>query len=253
MNRFEGKTVLITGAGSGMGRAAAHRFAQEGANVAALDLDSAGVKETVAAVDADRALAITCDTSDEAAVKKAVADTVDRFGGIDILINNAGIAEQGDVETTDFATFQRVLAVNVDGYFLMSKYAMPHLLKSKGNIVMTSSVSGIGGDWNMLAYNTSKGAVSNMVRCMAMDYGAKGVRVNAIAPTATKTPLAEGTVTDKETTAAFMDRLAIKRYGTPEDMAAAMAFLASDDASYITGVILPVDGGITASNGQPQQ
>ncbi|RWR31983.1 SDR family oxidoreductase [Sinirhodobacter populi] len=253
MQRFETKTVVITGAASGMGRAAVHRFSQEGANVVALDIDEAGLKETVETLDPARTATQLCDTSDEAAVKTAIDTAARTFGGIDILINNAGIAVQGDVETTDFETFRKVFAVNVDGYFLMAKHAMPFLLKSGGAIVMTSSVSGIGGDWNMLAYDASKGAVSNMVRAMAMDYGPRGVRVNAIAPTATKTPLAEGTTEDPEITKAFMDRLSIRRYGTPEDMAAAMAFLASEDASYITGVILPVDGGMSASNGQPRQ
>lgn len=253
MKRFEGKTAVITGAASGMGRAAVRRFADEGARVVALDIDEDGLRQTLSTIDPDQALSHTCDITDETAVKQAVEAAVERFGGIHILINNAGIATQGDVETTDFATFRKVLAVNVEGYFLMAKYAMPHLLKSGGSIVMTSSVSGLGADWNMVAYDASKGAVSNMVRAMALDYGPRGVRVNAIAPTATETPLAEGTTSDPKIAAAFMERLAIQRFGTPEDMAAAMAFLASEDASYITGVILPVDGGISCSNGQAKQ
>lgn len=247
MRRFEGKTVLVTGATSGMGRAAARRFAEEGANVVALDLDQGGMDETVGAIGPGHAMYVVCDTTDEDAVASAIDAAVQRFGGIDVLINNAGVAVQGDVESTDLATFRKVMAVNVEGYFIVAKHTMPHLRQSGGSVVMTSSVSGLGGDWNMLAYDVSKGAVSNMVRAMALDAGRNGVRVNAIAPSATETPLAEGT------TAAFMDRLAIRRYGKPEDMAAAMAFLASDDAAYITGAVLPVDGGITASNGQPRQ
>ncbi len=140
--------------------------------------------------------------------------------------------------------------VNVGGYFRMAKAAMPELRKTRGCIVMTSSVSGLGGDWGMLAYDTSKGAVSNMVRAMAMDGGEDGVRVNAVNPSMTRTRMTEGFVNDA-VLARFKDRIPLGRVAEPEDIAAVIAFLASDDARFVTGVNLPVDGGLSASNGQP--
>jgi len=253
MNRFNDKTVLVTGAASGIGLAAARRFLDEGARVVMLDIDEAKLKEAAGGLPQDRVLVQVGDTADKATAVAAVKAAIERFGGLHILVNNAGMAVEGDITQTSEEDFERVMAVNVAGYFHMAKAAMPELVKTKGAIVMTSSVSGLGGDWNMFAYNTSKGAVSNMVRAMAMDAGKDGVRVNAVNPSFTKTGMTEDMVSNPELVAKFRERMPL---GAPEDaegVAAAMAFLASEDARLITGVNLPVDAGLMASNGQPPQ
>ena len=253
MNRFNEKTVLVTGAASGIGLAAARRFLDEGARVVMLDIDDAKLKGAAGGLPQDRVLVQVGDTANKQTAIAAVKAAVERFGGLHILINNAGMAVEGDITQTSEEDFERVMAVNVAGYFHMAKAAMPELVKTKGAIVMTSSVSGLGGDWNMFAYNTSKGAVSNMVRAMAMDAGKDGVRVNAVNPSFTKTGMTEDMVSNPELVAKFRERMPLGAPEDPEGVAAAMAFLASEDARLITGVNLPVDAGLMASNGQPPQ
>ena len=253
MNRFNEKTVLVTGAASGIGLAAARRFLDEGARVVMLDIDEAELEEAAAGLPQDRVLVQVGDTADKQTAVAAVKAAVERFGGLHILVNNAGMAVEGDITQTSEEDFERVMAVNVAGYFHMAKAVMPELVKTKGSIVMTSSVSGLGGDWNMFAYNTSKGAVSNMVRAMAMDAGKDGVRVNAVNPSFTKTGMTEDMVGNPELVAKFRERMPLGAPEDPEGVAAAMAFLASEDARLITGVNLPVDAGLMASNGQPPQ
>jgi len=253
MTRFKEKTVLVTGAASGIGLATARRFLDEGARVVMLDNDDAKLKDAAGGLPQERVLVHVGDTADKATATAAVKATVERFGGLDILINNAGMATEGDIMNTSEEDFERVMAVNVGGYFHMAKAAMPELVKTRGAIVMTSSVSGLGGDWEMFAYNTSKGAVSNMVRAMAMDAAKDGVRVNAVNPSFTKTGMTEDMMSKPELIAEFKKRMPLGAPEDPEGIAAAMAFLASEDARLITGVNLPVDAGLRASNGQPHQ
>lgn len=253
MNRFKDKTVLVTGAASGIGLAAARRFLDEGAQVVMLDIDEVKLRQAASGLPQDRVLVQVGDTADKDTATDAVKASVERFGALHILVNNAGMATEGDILQTSEQDFDRVMAVNVAGYFHMAKAAMPELVKVRGSIVMTSSVSGLGGDWNMFAYNTSKGAVSNMVRAMAMDAAKDGVRVNAVNPSFTKTGMTEDMVNDPELVAKFEERMPLGAPEDPEGVAAAMAFLASDDARLITGVNLPVDAGLMASNGQPPQ
>ncbi|GAB3375922.1 SDR family NAD(P)-dependent oxidoreductase [Massilia agri] len=253
MNRFREKTVLVTGAASGIGLACARRFLDEGARVVMLDIDEATLRKAVAGLAQDRVLVQVGDTADKATAVAAVKAAVDSFGRLDILINNAGMATEGDIMHTSEDDFARVMAVNVAGYFHMAKAAMPELVKTRGSIVMTSSVSGLGGDWELFAYNTSKGAVSNMVRAMAMDAAKDGVRVNAVNPSFTVSRMTEDMVSDPELVAEFRKRMPLGAPEDPEGVAAAMAFLASEDARLITGVNLPVDNGLMASNGQPHQ
>jgi len=253
MTRFKEKTVLVTGAASGIGLATARRFLDEGARVVMLDNDEAKLKDAAGALPQERVLVHVGDTADKATATAAVKATVERFGGLDILINNAGVATEGDIMNTSEEDFERVMAVNVGGYFHMAKAAMPELVKTRGAIVMTSSVSGLGGDWELFAYNTSKGAVSNMVRAMAMDAAKDGVRVNAVNPSFTKTGMTEDMMAKPELIAEFKKRMPLGAPEDPEGIAAAMAFLASEDARLITGVNLPVDAGLRASNGQPHQ
>ena len=191
--------------------------------------------------------------ADKRTADVAVKATIERFGSLDVLINNAGIGSSGDITNTSAEDFDRVMAVNVAGYFHMAKAAMPELVKVRGSIVMTSSVSGLGGDWEMFAYNTSKGAVSNMVRAMALDAAKDGVRVNAVNPSFTDTGMTRDMLQDAELVAKFKERMPLGAPAAPEGVAAVMAFLASDDARLITGVNLPVDAGLMASNGQPPQ
>jgi len=249
MARFIGKTVLVTGAASGIGRAAARRFADEGANVVVVDLDRAELDGASAELPAERLLIQPGDTSSKDAAAAAVKAAADRFGGLDVLVNNAGIASKGDITQTSEEDFDRVLTVNVGGYFHMAKAAMPELVKTRGSVVMTSSVSGLGGDWEMFAYNTSKGAVTNMVRAMALDAAKDGVRVNAVNPSFTDSGMTKAMQADPELMAKFKERMPLGTPAQPEDIAAVMAFLASDDARMVTGVNLPVDGGLMASNG----
>jgi meso-butanediol dehydrogenase/(S,S)-butanediol dehydrogenase/diacetyl reductase len=251
MNRFKDKTVLVTGAASGIGLAAARRFLDEGARVVMLDIDEASLGKAAAGLPQDRVLVHVGDTARKDTAAAAVKAAVDRFGGLHVLINNAGVATEGDIMQTSEDDFAHVMAVNVTGYFHMAKAAMPELVKTRGSIVMTSSVSGLGGDWNTFAYNTSKGAVSNMVRAMALDAGKDGVRVNAVNPSFTKTGMTEDMLQKPDLVAKFRERMPLGAPEDPEGVAAVMAFLASDDARLITGVNLPVDAGLSASNGQP--
>jgi meso-butanediol dehydrogenase/(S,S)-butanediol dehydrogenase/diacetyl reductase len=253
MNRFTGKTVLVTGAASGIGRATARRFADEGANVVVVDLDRAELQTASAELPDERLLIHAGDTAAKDTAAAAVGAAVDRFGRLDILVNNAGIASQGDILHTDEEDFARVLAVNVGGYFHMAKAAMPELVKTRGSVVMTSSVSGLGGDWEMFAYNTSKGAVTNMVRAMALDAAKHGVRVNAVNPSFTDSGMTKDMQANPDLMVKFRERMPLGTPARPEDIAAVIAFLASDDARMVTGVNLPVDGGVMASNGQPPQ
>jgi len=253
MNRFSEKTVLVTGAASGIGLSTARRFLDEGAQVVMLDIDESKLKQAAASLPQDRVLVQVGDTADKDTATAAVKAAVERFGALHILVNNAGMATEGDITQTSEEDFMRVMAVNVAAYFHMAKAAMPELVKVRGSIVMTSSVSGLGGDWNMFAYNTSKGAVSNMVRAMAMDAAKHGVRVNAVNPSFTRTGMTEDMVNDPELVAKFRERMPLGAPEDPDGVAAAMAFLASDDARLITGVNLPVDAGLMASNGQPPQ
>lgn len=253
MNRFNKKTVLITGAASGMGLAAAHRFLDEGAHVVMIDIDEAALTKAASQLPQDRVLVQVGDTADKRTADVAVKATIERFGSLDVLINNAGIGSSGDITNTSAEDFDRMMAVNVAGYFHMAKAAMPELVKVRGSIVMTSSVSGLGGDWEMFAYNTSKGAVSNMVRAMALDAAKDGVRVNAVNPSFTDTGMTRDMLQDAELVAKFKERMPLGAPAAPEGVAAVMAFLASDDARLITGVNLPVDAGLMASNGQPPQ
>ncbi len=247
--RFTGKTVIVTGAGSGIGAATVRLFSDQGANVIAFGRGQDKMDASIVGLPQDRTIAIAGDTSKAADADAAVATAVERFGGLDVLVNNAGMVVQGDVTATSEEDFTRVLSVNVTGYFLFAKAAIPELKKTKGSIVQISSVSGIGGDWGMAAYNASKGAVTNLTCAMALDLGKDGVRVNAVNPSLTKTGMTKDM--DEATIAKFMDRIPMKRVGQPEDVAKVIAFLASDDAGFVTGVNLPVDGGLSASNGQP--
>ena len=251
MQRFIDKVVVVTGAGSGIGEATARRFSQEGACVVLSDRNKGKLEKVAADLPADRTLVAVADVSSFKDMEALIAKTVKKFGGLHVLVSNAGVAKMGTVVSGKFEDWEKTMAVNVNGVFYGARAAMPHLIRSRGCIVNAASVSGLGGDWGFVFYNTSKGAVVNLTRAMALDHGKDGVRVNSVCPSLTLTPMTEDVKNNPQTMARFNERIALGRGAQPSEIAAAVAFLASDDASFITGVNLPVDGGVTASNGQP--
>jgi len=248
--RFENKVVVITGAGSGIGAAAARRFASEGAIVVLADWDKTAAEKVASSLPEKRTLVIGVDVSDVTSVRAMFDRVVEQFGKVDVLINNAGVHATGSVLDSSLEDWERISAIDINGVVYCSKFALPHLLKSKGCIVNTASVSGLGGDWGAAYYCAAKGAVSNLTRAMALDHGGAGVRVNAVCPSLVKTNMTANfpeAVKQK-----FNERIPLGRAAEPEEVAAVMAFLASEDASFVNGVNIPVDGGVTASDGQPK-
>lgn len=253
MARFDGKTVILTGASSGIGLATARRFSEEGANVVLVAREVEALAGAAKGMDQARTLAFAGDISREPDVISIADATVERFGGIDVLVNNAGVGMTGRIDEMSLEDWRKVIDIDLTGVFLMSRAAWPQLEKAQGSVVNTSSVSGLGGDWGMFAYNAAKGGVSNMTRALALDARDSGIRVNGVAPALTRTGMTEEMMGDEALVQKFLERIPLGRVGEPEDVAAVITFLASEDARFVNGVIIPVDGGLHASNGQPPQ
>lgn len=248
---FGGRVVLVTGGGTGIGRAIARAFLDNGASVAVSGRHEATLDEALSGYPAERTLAVVSDIADPGGAKALVAAVLQRFGRLDVVVSNAAVWAGGDLADLTPEAWQALRATNIDGLFHLVQAALPALVESRGNLVATASVSGLFGDWGQAAYNASKHAVVGFIRSLALDYGDRGVRFNAVAPAFTLTGMTAGVGRSPADLAPFVDRIALGRPGTPEDVAPAVLFLASDDAAYVTGSVLTVDGGTSASTGQP--
>lgn len=258
MKGLKGKNVLVTGATSGIGQAIAIRFAQEGANVAINyrkspedaentvemamqkacgDLENCGVK----------ALPVQADVSKEEDIVNMVNTVINKFGSLDILVNNAGIQIESPSHEIKTEEFDRVINVNLRGAYLCAREVIKHFLKSQiqGIIINISSVHEIIPRPLYVSYSISKGGMENLTKTLALEYANSGIRVNSVAPGATITPINSAWIDDPEAKAEVESNIPMQRAGTPEEMAAAVAFLASDEATYITGQTLFIDGGLT--------
>jgi meso-butanediol dehydrogenase/(S,S)-butanediol dehydrogenase/diacetyl reductase len=249
MRRFEGKVALITGAAAGIGRATALRLASEGAGLTIVDVAEEGLEET-AKLCAEHGANVEhrlCDVSDEAQIRACVAGCIERHGRLDVLCNVAGILLLDHFENIPIEKFRRVLEVNLVGTFALCQAAMPHLLESGGNIVNMSSTSALAGMPYGAAYGTSKGGVSALTRTLAVEFGGRGVRCNAINPGSIKTAMGSGKHLPEEADMKLVMRaMPLDKARGPEAIAAVVAMLASEDGAHINGEEIRVDGGTLA-------
>lgn len=247
--KFENKTVVITGAGSGIGRATAICFAKEGAHIVLADINAESAEETAALIkdETGKAVVWKTDVSDPGSVQELVAFTIKTFGDVFAIVNNAAIQINKTAEDTSFEEWNKQLAVNLGGVFLCSKYFLPHLKKSKGSIVNMSSVNGFFVEPTCAGYCASKAAIIGLTKAMAIDHGHEGVRVNCICPGYIDAGLAEGyfqSQPDPVQARKDAGKLhALWRIGKPEEVGRVAVFLASTDASFVTGASIVVDGG----------
>lgn len=247
--RFEEKVVVVTGASSGIGAATARRFAQEGARLVLGDIDEAGGKDVASECGA---AFVTTDVTEEEQVQALLAHAVERHGRLDVVFNNAGILSPGTLPDLAPDDWHRVIDVDLNSVYYGCRAAIPHLRVSGGGaIVNTASISGMAGDYAMPAYNAAKAGVLNFTRAIAMEHADENIRINAVCPGVIDTPMAAAAKTVPGLVEEYCKNIPMARFGRPEEIAAAVAFLASDDASYVTGAALVADGGLTAGTGQP--
>jgi NAD(P)-dependent dehydrogenase (short-subunit alcohol dehydrogenase family) len=248
--RFAGRGILVTGAGSGIGRAAAQLFANEGGQVAVVDQDENEALATVTSIRqaGGEALAIGADVSREADCRGMVERALAAYGRLHVAFNNAGIGASGfAVADEEEVTWSRLIDVNLKGIFLAMKYEIPAMVSAGGGaIVNTASVAGLVGERGIGAYSASKHGVVGLTRTAALDYIGQGVRINAVCPGATRTRILANWFQDPKVESFILSRHPIGRIAEPEEIARAVLFLASDDASFIVGQALAVDGGLTA-------
>lgn len=264
MSRLAGKRAVITGAGSGIGRGTALRFAAEGAAVVCADRDASGAEETVRLIDKDGGSALACevDVTVEADAQRMVADCVAAYGGLDVLYANAGIPGVGTGADTSLEDWQRVIAVNLTGVFLSDKYALQQLLAQGGggSIINQASVGGLVGVAGIAPYAAAKAGVIGLTRQLAVEYGPASIRVNALCPGTVPTPLVRATYEARggfgtntgETPDETLElqrtrRFPLGRLGTEDDVALAVVYLGSDESTWVTGQVWAIDGGQTAT------
>lgn len=245
MNRFDGKVVVVTGATSGIGEVTAILFAQEGAKVVLVGRNTEkgnALEKQISAQNGD-AFFIACDVSDETQVKEMIQKAVGKYGKIDILFNNAGVMLPSmEIERMPVEDWKKTFDINITGMFFVTKYAKPYIVQQKGTIINNASIAGLQhyAAGRSYAYSASKAAVIQFSHQMAKNYGEEGVRVNCICPGIVDTPILGNR--DRN---AYAERVPLKRLAKPIDVAKVVAFLASSDADYLTGVVLPIDGGVS--------
>lgn len=251
MNRFEGKRVIITGAGSGFGEAIAKRFAAEGGRVLAADIDEQGMARVAAEIVEAGGECSTqvCNVADESQVEALVSTALERLGGIDVLVNNAGYSHhQKLLWKITVEDFDAVFAVNVRGVFLGCKHVIPHMIEGGGGVIINiASIGAIAPRPGVTPYNATKGAVLTMTKGLAMETARHNIRVNAVNPVAADTGFMKGAMgvdsLDEETTARLVSTIPLGRLAQPRDIAAAVTYLASEDGDFLTGTSINVDGG----------
>lgn len=249
--RFSGKVAVVTGGASGIGAATTRRLVSEGASVVLGDLHEPAAVALAQEL-GDAVLAVGIDVTDLGAVEGMMTQAVNEFGQLDIVFNNAGISSFGRVDEIDVEEWHRVIDVDLNAVFYGCRAALPHLRANGGGaIVNTASISGMVGDWGLPAYNAAKGAVMNLTRALAADHARDGIRVNAVCPGGVETAMTDSLVQSRRAQEQYERLIPMARMGQADEIASAVAFLASDDASYITGHGLVVDGGVTATTGQP--
>lgn len=253
MNRFEGRTAIVTGSSSGIGRAIARKLGDEGANVVVADVQRDPNKkgkptDEMINEDGGEAVYIETDVSDEESVQDTVFQAAEKYGQIDVLVNNAGVHIPGSADETDMDDWRKTIEVNLDGQFLCSKHVIDHMLKEdvEGDVVNIASIAGIVGYGQNAAYCASKGGVVELTREMALDYGGEGINVNSVSPGVIRTAMTEEMLEDEEQRQFIESNTVSPRVGEPEDIANAVAFLASSESNFVTGENLVVDGGWTA-------